>query len=77
MSRHMLAFRESTLSVQEEHLEPDAVAFPMRRCCLVKKGDWLKVLERHKVLTLARERRITQRQAAKELARISHIKLGA
>lgn len=33
----------------------------------MKKGDWLKVLERHKVLTLAREKRITQRQAAQEL----------
>jgi len=30
----------------------------------VKKGDVLKVLERHKMLTLALERKITQREAA-------------
>jgi len=41
----------------------------------VKKGDWLKVLERHKVLTLAREKRLTQRQAARELGlSLSHTK---
>jgi hypothetical protein len=34
----------------------------------VKKEDWLKVLERYKVLTLVQERRITQRQAAQELS---------
>ena len=41
----------------------------------MKKGDWLKVLERHKMLTLAKERRITQRQAAQELVlSLSHTK---
>ena len=41
----------------------------------MKKGDWLKVLERHKMLTPAKERRITQRQAALELGlSIPHIK---
>jgi putative transposase len=33
----------------------------------MKKGDWLMMLERHMVLTLALEKRITQRQAAQEL----------
>jgi hypothetical protein len=33
----------------------------------VKKGDVLKVLERYEMLTLAIERRITQREAAREL----------
>lgn len=33
----------------------------------MKKGDWLKMLERHMVLTLALEKRITQRHAAQEL----------
>lgn len=41
----------------------------------MKKGDWLKVLERHKVLTLAKESKITQRQAAQELGlSLSHTK---
>jgi len=31
----------------------------------VKKGDVLKVLERHKMLTLALERKITKAEAAK------------
>ena len=33
----------------------------------MKKGDVLKVLERHKMLTLALEREITQAEAAREL----------
>jgi len=33
----------------------------------VKKGDLLKVLERHKILILALERKITQKEAAREL----------
>lgn len=41
----------------------------------MKKGKWLKVLERHKVLMLVKEKRITQRQAAEELGlSFSHIK---
>jgi len=41
----------------------------------MKKGEWLKVLERHKVLTLAQERRLTLRQAAQELGlSLSHTK---
>ena len=33
----------------------------------MKKGDVLKVLERHKMLTLALEREIAQAEAAREL----------
>lgn len=41
----------------------------------MKKGDWLKVLERHKVLSLAMQKRITRRQAAWELGlSVSHTK---
>jgi len=64
----------------------DGVASLVRRCCLVKKGDWLKVLALpwkgwkgtlpvQEGLTLAKERRITQRQAAQELVfSLSHTK---
>ena len=41
----------------------------------MKKGDWLKVLERQRVLMLAKEKRIAQRQAAWELGlSLSHTK---
>lgn len=41
----------------------------------MKKGDVLEVLGRHRMLTLAMERRITQREAARELGLSpSHIK---
>lgn len=33
----------------------------------MRKGDWLKVLERHKLLTLAAEKRVTQREAARQM----------
>ena len=41
----------------------------------MKKGEVLKVLERHKMLTLALERKITQKEAARELGlSLSHTK---
>jgi len=38
-----------------------------RRHYLIKKGDVLKVLERHGMLTLAMQRQIIQREATQEL----------
>ncbi len=41
----------------------------------MKKGEVLKVLKRHQMLTLAMQRRITQREAASELGlSLSHTK---